>query len=162
MMIDDQTKKTYQSLLDSTTTRVKNGLEDASSFAQTLADEIKAKFSTDNEASTIKDSETTQRDPAVETFLEDLKTKGALAFYQDYNFEKIEKLIEEKKAELTEKLGLGESTQPPLTGKAREDALTSLDDMLDAYRKQLQEKMQAEDKLDQQNTMLGTFLQDLA
>ena len=71
-------------------------------------------------------------------------------------------MIEEKKAELEDKLGLSADSQPALVGEEREAALANLNDMLDAFRKQLQEKMQAEDKLDQQNTMLSTFLQDLA
>ena len=98
----------------------------------------------------------------VEEFKNTLGTKGALTFFQDYNNEKIEKMIEEKKAELMDKLGLGESAQPPLTGNARTEALATLDQMLSDFRKQLMDKLNAENKLDQQNSTLSTFLQKMS
>lgn len=99
---------------------------------------------------------------ALESFKEALKSKGALQFYQDYNQEKIDKMIEEKKAELMDKLGLSSDSQPALTGTDRETALANLNDMLDAFKKQLQEKMKAEDQLQQQANSLSTFLQKLS
>ena len=98
----------------------------------------------------------------MEEFKNTLGTKGALTFFQDYNNEKIEKMIEEKKAELMDKLGLGESAQPPLTGNARTEALATLDQMLSDFRKQLMDKLNAENKLDQQNSTLSTFLQKMS
>jgi hypothetical protein len=71
-------------------------------------------------------------------------------------------MIEEKKAELMDKLGLGESAQPPLTGNARTEALATLDQMLSDFRKQLMDKLNAENKLDQQNSTLSTFLQKMS
>jgi len=162
MTIDQSTKSIYQSLFSTSSTSASTS--GTSSFADMLQANIDAaKVSLSSSSSDSSSASTTSSSNAdVEAFLTDLKDKGALAFYQDYNFEKIEKLIEEKKEELTEKLGLSDTAEPPLTGTDREEALANLQDSLDAYRKQLQEKMQAEDKLDQQNTMLGTFLQDLA
>ena len=104
----------------------------------------------------------TKNSDALESFKEDLKSKGALQFYQDYNQEKIDKMIEEKKAELMDKLGLSSDSQPALTGSDRETALANLNDMLDAFKKQLQEKMKAEDQLQQQANSLSTFLQKLS
>ena len=71
-------------------------------------------------------------------------------------------MIEEKKAELMDKLGLSSDSQPALTGTDRETALANLNDMLDAFKKQLQEKMKAEDQLQQQANSLSTFLQKLS
>ena len=104
----------------------------------------------------------TKNSDALESFKESLKSKGALQFYQDYNQEKIDKMIEEKKAELMDKLGLSSDSQPALTGTDRETALANLNDMLDAFKKQLQEKMRAEDQLQQQANSLSTFLQKLS
>ncbi|NCD12590.1 MAG: hypothetical protein EOL93_08550 [Epsilonproteobacteria bacterium] len=135
--------------------------EASNAFASILDEAIIIKQSSSPNSQTSETLASSQ-DEAVEAFKEALRTKGALQFYQDYNFEKIEKMIEEKKAELMDKLGLGEDAQPPLVGEERTNALASLDEMLDAYRKQLQEKMQAEDELKQQTSTLTTFLKDLA
>ena len=83
---------------------------------------------------------------------------GALGFYQSYNLEKIEAMMEKKKAELMESLGLSESTQPPLSAQERKTALETLDDLLADYRKELLEKMQAEDKLEKNNAVLSSIL----
>ena len=115
-----------------------------------------SKSNTTTTASSSKNSD------ALESFKESLKSKGALQFYQDYNQEKIDKMIEEKKAELMDKLGLSSDSQPALTGTDRETALANLNDMLDAFKKQLQEKMKAEDQLQQQANSLSTFLQKLS
>jgi hypothetical protein len=161
MTIDPKSLQSYQSLLDSSQPVIKSKIEDAASFAETLKAQIAA-VATSSTASLEKASMQSDADAAKQAFLDDLTSKGALAFYQDYNFEKIEKMIEEKKAELTDQLGLSDTAQPPLTGDARQEALSNLEDMLDAFRKQLQEKMQAKDQLDKQNTILSTFLQELA
>jgi pyruvate/2-oxoacid:ferredoxin oxidoreductase beta subunit len=160
MTIDESKIKINQSLL-STLAKMAQDSNGDNSFATLLANQfnVGTKVETATESASTLPSES---DDAVEAFKEALSSKGALQFYQDYNNEKIEKMIEEKKAELEDKLGLSADSQPPLVGKERESALASLDDMLDAFRKQLQEKMQAEDQLKQQNTMLSTFLQNLA
>lgn len=158
MTIEESKNSVNQSFL-STLTKVttKDSLSE-DSFANILASQLDGSTSSSDE-STISSSES---NAAVEAFKEALTSKGALQFYQDYNQEKIEKLMEEKKAELEDTLGLSEDSVPALSGEDRENALSMMDTMLDAYRKQLQEKMQAEDELDQENTMLNTFLQDLA
>lgn len=158
-MTINETQSTTSSLLNTVT---KANSSSSSSFLSLLGTELAAKVTSANTSSSSETSTSSETSEAVKAFMEELSSKGALQFYQDYNQEKIEQLMEEKKAELTDTLGLNSDSTTPLTGEDREKALATLDDMLDAYRKQLQEKMQAEDKLDQQNTMLSTFLQDLA
>lgn len=160
MTIEESKNSVNQSFL-STLTKVttKDSLSE-DSFANILASQLDGSTSSSDE-STIS-AATSESNAAVEAFKEALTSKGALQFYQDYNQEKIEKLMEEKKAELEDTLGLSADSEPALSGEDRENALSMMDTMLDAYRKQLQEKMQAEDELDQENTMLNTFLQDLA
>jgi len=145
--------------LQTALTKASTSSDDTSSFAGILERQIGKKVDPSASSST---SSTSESDAELEAFKAELKEKGALQFYQDYNFEKIDKLIEKKKAELEDKLGLSADSQPALTGEDRTSALSSLDDMLDAYRKQLQDKMQAEDQIDQKNSTLKTFLQELA
>ncbi|MBN1838415.1 MAG: hypothetical protein JW802_00055 [Campylobacterales bacterium] len=161
-MTVDESKIRVNTFLQQTLNAIASKNEEVgSTFASILESEIdvKQKSASNETPETLASS---SQDEALEAFKEALRTKGALQFYQDYNFEKIEKMIEEKKAELMDKLGLGEDAQPPLVGEERVNALASLEEMLDAYRKQLQEKMQAEDELKQQTSTLTTFLQDLA
>ena len=160
MTIEESKNSVNQSFL-STLTKVttKDSLSE-DSFASILASQLDGSTSSSDE-STIS-AASSESNAEVEAFKEALTSKGALQFYQDYNQEKIEKLMEEKKAELEDTLGLSEDSVPALSGEDRENALSMLDTTLDAYRKQLQEKMQAEDELEQDNTMLNTFLQDLA
>jgi len=161
MTIDESKNKINPSLLSALTKVTTKNSDVEDSFAALLESQFQVGTKVDPTAESTA-STTTESDAAIESFKEALFSKGALQFYQDYNFEKIEKMIEEKKAELEDKLGLSADSQPALVGEEREAALANLNDMLDSFRKQLQEKMQAEDKLDQQNTMLSTFLQDLA
>ena len=152
-------QNTITESLSSTASSIKKKLqEEGSSFLSEFQAALESAAKPSTSSST---QSTSSSDSNVQAFLDDLKEKGALAFYQEYNFDKIEKIIEEKKQELMDKLGLSPDSQPPLTGKDRQDALTSLDQMLDDFRKQLQEKMQAKDTLDQKNTTLSTFLQKL-
>ncbi len=160
MTVEDTAKSAYQSLLSTTSPIIKSKISDATSFADTLQSQIKTSLAQTTSSSVSSTS--SENDEALQSFLDDLKSKGALAFYQDYNFEKIQKLIDEKKAELTESLGLNDTSSTALSGDARQQALSNLDDMLDAFRKQLQEKMQAQDEQNKQNTVLSTFLQNLS
>lgn len=105
-----------------------------------------------------KKEDDVKTDAAVEEFKQKLTSMGALGFYQSYNLEKIEAMMEKKKAELMESLGLSESTQPPLSAQERKSALETLDDLLADYRKELLEKMQAEDKLEKNNAVLTAIL----
>lgn len=162
-MTVNESKIRVNTFLQQTLNAIASKNEEAgSAFASILESEINVKQKSSSNETPIETLASSSQDEALEAFKEALRTKGALQFYQDYNFEKIEKMIEEKKAELMDKLGLGENAQPPLVGDERASALASLEDMLDAYRKQLQEKMQAEDELKQQTSTLSTFLQDLA
>lgn len=159
IMTIDERRTQLNQLFNTATSSLKNTVSDEISA---FANELNAQLATNSNPNKKTETEASSSDASLESFKEALRTKGALAFYQDYNMEKIEKMIEEKKAELTEKLGLGESTQPPLVGDERKNALSTLEDMLDAFRKQLQEKLKAEDQLQQQATTLSTFLQNLA
>jgi len=138
--------------------------ENASDLVSFFAEEFHRQLASISNTNPNKPAttETSESDTMVEEFKNTLGTKGALTFFQDYNNEKIEKMIEEKKAELMDKLGLGESAQPPLTGNARTEALATLDQMLSDFRKQLMDKLNAENKLDQQNSTLSTFLQKMS
>lgn len=101
-----------------------------------------------------------QTDAAVEDFKRELSSVGALGFLQSFNLEKIEKLIEKKREELMESLGLSDKTQPPLSTQDRESALKTLEDLLADYKKELLEKAQAEDKLEKNNTTLSAVLKN--
>jgi len=90
--------------------------------------------------------------PEVEQFRKDLKSYGALAFVQKLNLEKIEKLIEQKRESLKKDLGLDDSTQPPLEGQDKLDALETLNTLLEDYIKQLQNQMQAKKELENRQT----------
>ena len=113
---------------------------------------------------TQEDPTQTQSDSAVEEFKRELSSKGALQYLQDLNAKKIEALIEKKKEELTESLGLGDTTQPPLTGEAKETALNTLESLLSDYKKQLMEQMRLsnEDTTTETNpTTLTSLLETL-
>lgn len=157
MTISDTQNKMSQ-LFSSTLSTLK---DDSSSTTSSFAEEFQKQIATKTTINQSAVSEPSESDAMVEEFKSTLGTKGALTFFQDFNNEKIKKIIEEKKAELMDKLGLGESTQPPLTGDARAEALVSLDQMLSDFRKQLMDKLNADTKIDQQNSMLNTFLQKM-
>ncbi|KFL33313.1 MULTISPECIES: hypothetical protein [unclassified Sulfurospirillum] len=160
MTIEESKNSVNQSLLSTLAKVTTKNTTTEDSFASILASQLNGSSSSSDESTAS--TAATESNAAVEAFKEALTSKGALQFYQEYNQEKIEQLMEEKKAELEDKLGLSADSVPPLSGEDRENTLSMLDMMLDAYRKQLQEKMQAEDELEQETTMLNTFLQDLA
>ncbi len=136
-MTVNESKIRVNTFLQQTLNAIASKNEDAgSAFASILESEINVKQKSSSNETPIETLASSSQDEALVAFKEALRTKGALQFYQDYNFEKIEKMIEEKKAELMDKLGLGENAQPPLVGDERASALASLEDMLDAYRKQ--------------------------
>ena len=158
MTIDENRMHIGQIFTD-TSAALKKGSSELSDFADVLEQQLVSNNSTNTNPNKPAASIPSESDTMVEEFKNTLGSKGALAFFQDYNNEKIEKIIEEKKAELMDKLGLGEGTQPPLAGDERAQALASLDQMLSDFRKQLMEKLNADKKIDQQSTMLNTFLQ---
>ena len=147
-------------------TAASSALKKESSELSAFADELEKQLASNNSTNTNPNkpevTETSESDAMVEEFKNALGTKGALTFFQDYNNEKIEKIIEEKKAELEGKLGLSADSQPPLTGEARAEALATLDQMLSDFRKQLMDKLNADNKLEQQNSILNTFLQKMS
>ncbi len=106
---------------------------------------------------TIKPEEP-KRDPAVVDFLEKLTSYGAASYLQQLNFEKIEKLLEEKREELKKSLGLDENSIPPLEGTDRKNALASLEDMMSAYAKELMERMEAKAELEERKKSPIAFL----
>jgi len=105
-----------------------------------------------------KKEDMVQSDASVEDFKRELSSMGAVNFLQALNSEKIEALMEKKKAELMDALGLGESTQPPLSGEERKSALQTLEDLLADFQKELIEKTKAEDTLKKNNQMLSSLL----
>jgi len=105
-----------------------------------------------------KKEDVAQSDASIEEFKRELSSMGAVNFLQALNMEKIETLMEKKKAELMESLGLSENTQPPLSGEERESALQTLEDLLADFQKELMEKTKAEDALKKNNQMLTSLL----
>ena len=99
-----------------------------------------------------------ERDPAVVEFLEELTSYGAVFYLQQLNFEKIEKLLEEKREELKKSLALDENAHPPLEGPNRVNALASLEDMMSAYAKELMQRMEAKEELENRKKSPITFL----
>lgn len=108
-----------------------------------------------------QDTSNVQTDAAVEDFKRELSSRGALTFLQEQNLEKIETLLEKKKQELMDSLGLGDSTQPPLAGEEKKTALQTLESMLSDYKKQLLEEIQTSNKTKTNNTTLSSLLQNL-
>jgi len=161
MTINDTENKISQLYGNMLSTLKKEDSSKLTSFAEEFHKQLAENSSTNTNPNKPAATEASESDAMVEEFKNTLGTKGALTFFQDYNNEKIEKMIEEKKAELEGKLGLSADTQPPLTGEARTEALATLDQMLSDFRKQLMEKLNAENKLDQQNSILNTFLQKM-
>ncbi len=99
-------------------------------------------------------------DAEIEAFKRKLASSDASKFFQEYNLNKIDELVAKKKAELMEALGLNADAQPPLVGEARKIALQTLEALLDDYKKELQEQMKAEKKIEEQTTTLSAALQN--
>lgn len=99
-------------------------------------------------------------DAEIEAFKRKLASSDASKFFQEYNLNKIDELVAKKKAELMEALGLNADAQPPLVGEERKIALQTLEALLDDYKKELQEQMKAEKKIEEQTTTLSAVLQN--
>lgn len=95
----------------------------------------------------------------VDLFKERLSNLGAVLFYQQFNLEKIEKLIEEKRKEFEKALGLDEGTIPPLEGEERVKALNILEEMLKSFMEQLKDEMEAKAQLEDNKSPLNSLLQ---
>lgn len=72
-----------------------------------------------------------ESDPAVEKFLDDLRTKGASGFLAELNMEKIEKKIEEFRDKLIKEMG-----DSP-------ENMAKIEELVSQFKKQLMEELQA-------------------
>lgn len=125
--------------------------------ATEFATELQRKLMEDIQTQKAQDEIQTNSD--VEEFKRELTSMGALQFLQSYNFEKIEALMDKKKEELMESLGLSETTQPPLTGEALSAALDTLEEALRAYQEELMQSLHAEDTLEKDTPLLSSLLE---
>lgn len=108
-----------------------------------------------------EDTTTIKTDAAVEDFKRQLTSMGAANYLQEQNTQKIETLLEKKKEELIDALGLGNETQPPLSGEVRKTALQTLDELLSDYKKQLMTQMQASSQAGTNTTTLSALLEKM-
>ena len=81
---------------------------------------------------------------AIEKFLNDLRTKGAVVFLADFNKEKIEDMIKEFKEKLVKSMG------------STPKNLVEIEQLVNAYKKQLLEEIQANLENDEKNTKIDT------
>ena len=79
----------------------------------------------------------------VEQFKKDLEELGPLRLAFKLNMDKIKEKIEEKRAELAKLFKLAE-----LSGNEKAKTIASIEEMLEAYKKQLLEQMQAAKELE--------------
>lgn len=143
--------QTMLNALSSVPKAVSSATDFQTELQRQLIDNLKAK----EEATTLK------TDAAVEDFKRQLTSMGAASYLQEQNTKKIEELLEKKKQELMDSLGLGKDTQPPLSGEARKTALETLDELLSDYKKQLLEQMQASTKAGTNTTTLSSLLEKM-
>ncbi|NLC28088.1 MAG: hypothetical protein GX780_04870 [Campylobacteraceae bacterium] len=94
----------------------------------------------------------------VDAFKQQLSSMGAVVFVQHQNMEKIEKLLEDKRKELEERLGLNKDANPPLSEERRANALIELEEMLNSFAKELKEQMKAKALLEKNESPLDSLL----
>ena len=90
-----------------------------------------------------KNSEFSKTLAKVEQFKKDLEELGPLRLAFKLNMDKIKEKIEEKRAELAQLFKLAE-----LSGNEKAKTIASIEEMLEAYKKQLLEQMQAAKELE--------------
>lgn len=90
-----------------------------------------------------KNSEFSKALAKVEQFKKDLEELGPLRLAFKLNMDKIKEKIEEKRAELAKIFKLAE-----LSGDEKARTIASIEEMLEAYKKQLLEQMQAAKELE--------------
>ena len=90
-----------------------------------------------------KNSEFSKALAKVEQFKKDLEELGPLRLAFKLNMDKIKEKIEEKRAELAQLFKLAE-----LSGDEKARTIASIEEMLEAYKKQLLEQMQAAKELE--------------
>ena len=93
-----------------------------------------------------KNSEFSKALAKVEQFKKDLEELGPLRLAFKLNMDKIKEKIEEKRAELAQLFKLAE-----LSGDEKARTIASIEEMLEAYKKQLLEQMQAAKELEEEN-----------
>ncbi len=92
---------------------------------------------TASESGSSSEGESDSGDEQIALFFDRIRAAGgALAFMQNLNMEKIEKLIEEKRLELEAKFDVAN-----LEGDALANAVSAIDDMLADFRKDLMDDM---------------------
>lgn len=94
---------------------------------QSFWDSFNAAYKQNTQASSEKEEQT---DPEVEKFLKDLVSKGAVQFLADLNQEKIDKLVEEYKQKLIDKMG-----DSP-------EAMKQIESLVMQFKKQLLEQLE--------------------
>ena len=93
-----------------------------------------------------KNNEFTEILAKVEQFKKDLEELGPLRLAFKLNMDKIKEKIEEKRAELTKLFEVAK-----LSGDEKARTIASIEEMLEAYKKQLLEQMQAAKELEDKN-----------
>ena len=93
-----------------------------------------------------KNSEFSKALAKVEQFKKDLDELGPLRLAFKLNMDKIKEKIEEKRAELAEIFEVAK-----LSGDEKARTIASIEEMLEAYKKQLLEQMQAAKELEDKN-----------
>ncbi len=91
--------------------------------------------------------ESDERSAAVTEFIDALKKYGAAGYYLKQNQEKIDELIEKKKAELESKYGI--NNEPPLPESEKAAALDAMNEELEEYKKALYEELKERSKNEQ-------------
>lgn len=120
------------------------------SFMEMLESKMDPGSSTSQSSATAvqqsqESQESENEDQQIASFFDKVRAAGgALSYIQQLNMEKIEKLIEEKRKELEEKMGL--NAEPPLSPEKLEAAVAAIEDMLDAYKEDLLESMEKRSK----------------
>jgi len=94
----------------------------------------------------------------VEDFKQKLTSMGAPQFFYNFNMEKIEKLLDEKREMLEKSLGLDEENLTPAGQEKQEQALSDLETMLVSYANQLKEQMEARSILESGKSPLESLL----
>lgn len=89
-----------------------------------------------------EDTDESKRTPEVEAFVKNLKEKGARVAWDEMNQEKIDKLIEERRALLEEMYGL--NSEPPLPEEQRAKVEADIDEQLKDYKEELMDRFKTD------------------
>lgn len=105
-------------------------------------------------------------DADVQSFINDLTSMGASAFWMNFNLDKIQEKIDKKREELADKLGLNKDSKvgdKELTSEQKKEALAELEKLLDEYVKKLMKEMEAKKELEnnQKSSPLANFFAQL-